>query len=248
MKNIRKVFTGIIACILMATGLYFLKTKEAQPVNKFNEQLATFEKKAWDSLATVGVNKDECLAEIIPTEKQYNKMHAKKTRISQKLSKKTINLAKEVLSSFGIDPNSISIQPIDSSSPAEVEEDTLFINEKELHSLPENAQKFVLGHEAQHILHKDCFCKAAIDNLSNQKLDWESPRSDYPLNEFSRFIEWRADIKAAMAGPDYAQGYIEFAQMRNASEPYDDDEETSHPLFKNRVAMAKEIYATFQTA
>ncbi|HEX2978087.1 MAG TPA: hypothetical protein VHO47_03130 [Candidatus Babeliales bacterium] len=247
MKNIHQAFIVIITCILIAAGLYLATPIDEKPVNKFNEQLATFEKKAWDSLATVGVNKDECLAEIIPIEKQYNKTHAKKNCISQKLSPKTIKLAKEVLSSFGINPDSISIQPIDSHSPAEVEEDTLFINEKELHSLTENAQKFVLGHEAQHILHKDCFCKAAIDNLSNQKLDWESPRSDYPLNEFSRFIEWRADVKAALTGPEYAQGYIEFSKMGKETEPYD-DEETSHPLFKNRVAMAKEIYASMQTA
>ena len=149
------------------------------------------------------------------------------------LSQKTYELVTSILSDFNLSNRQISIKPWKDDSAAAATDTTLFINEKCFNQLQHEAQKFVIGHELQHFLHKDSSTNYVLRR--HYKKNTPSDAKDHPLNKFARFHELRADIQSALHGPDYAKGYVLYLETLK------DNIGITHPKNSLRLAIGRKI-------
>ncbi|HEX2978085.1 MAG TPA: M48 family metalloprotease [Candidatus Babeliales bacterium] len=207
-------------------------------------QLALEEQNAWRAIESLGISKDNCYKKAQKIEIVLR--NEESPTVDKTLSENTRAIVNEVLRVCGINPETISLIVInDAPCAAGANNDSIAINPTLFESLPIHAQKFVIAHEAQHIIHKDSLVKDIImEEVKDKSLDYTS--IDCPVNQLSRFFENRADILAALLGKDYAKGYQDRAELwvkNNKSNPG-----TTHPKHETRLALAQEIYSAMQTA
>jgi hypothetical protein len=155
---------------------------------------------------------------------------------NQAVSQATQNRIRTILNDFGLAAQQIPIVAWKDNSCAASTDTMLFINEREFCKLSAKSQKFIIGHEIQHYIHKDCstnyiinrYYKAAQKNLPYQ----------HPVNKLHRFQEIRADIKSALKSSDYAEGYVEFMEKLSKKR---ENNGISHPKNSLRLSTGKQI-------
>lgn len=153
------------------------------------------------------------------------------------LSKETIALIHSVMKDFEIDQDDLVILPFADYCPAAVDDYTLYINEPLFNSLTQKAQKFCIAHEFQHFILKDDSTNYVL--LQHCDKDKADLPAEHPLNQISRLQELRADVRAALKGIEYAQGFKEFTQK--AIEIIGEGEGSTHPKNSLRLSYAEQI-------
>jgi hypothetical protein len=82
---------------------------------------------------------------------------------------------------------------------------------------------------------------ALQEKINQQNIKLDSSALDNPFNQFSRFIETRADMNAAFLGPKYAHAFVSYVD--EAIKRNGENAGLSHPKNSERLALAKDIYS-----
>jgi predicted metal-dependent hydrolase len=154
------------------------------------------------------------------------------------ISKKTKLFIKQVAKEFGLDIRRIKILGYDEFSPAAATQRILYVNETRLLNLSESAQRFVLGHEMQHILHSDTFERYILATLCNAQIEQTEQNKAHPILQCLRFHERRADIKTALHNEGMADAYVAFAKEQLQ---FGDTPGITHPKNSDRLQLAERI-------
>ncbi len=151
------------------------------------------------------------------------------------------NLIQDIIKKTALDPESIGIiHDKNQDSEASSDENTIYLNEKLFSNLSQAAQRFIIAHELQHILFQDSkhYTKLAKRiGISAEELS-DRGNLDHPLCHYSRFLEKRADLYAALMSPEYAQDYLTCTQEQ-LHQLGDDPFNGTHPTRSERVTLAQ---------
>jgi hypothetical protein len=146
-----------------------------------------------------------------------------------------------ILHDFNISKQQLPVIGWKENFAAAATDNALFINERELCKLPIDAQKFVVGHEIQHFIHKDNSTNYVVERFTKSST---APLAiNHPVNKLSRFHELRADIKAALHGPEYAQGYVTFTEILAKKR---ENSGITHPKNSLRFANSKSLFSNLR--
>ncbi|HEX2978086.1 MAG TPA: hypothetical protein VHO47_03125 [Candidatus Babeliales bacterium] len=237
----KKIILLTLPILTAATYMLCKKIYKPNPIEYAHQYVAHQEQQTWNALTSVDIEKETLESKANQLEPALLKQQ-KETKSSGTVSQETKDFALSILSSCGIDTKNILVVATDMESPAAATETVLYINEKLLKSYSKNVQHFILGHEAQHMIHKDYLNKWALTNVMKDKnVSYERDEVNDPSNCYSRFCEWRADVNSALKGKEFAEGYLEFVQSMVDEDYFNPG--TTHPLDSERLALAKEIYS-----
>ena len=248
----KKIFL-ILCFLIISITIYFapklIKQEEAKAYELTSTQqdlqkyLEESEKASWKQLNNIGITQTACNQLKSETYTQY-KNEVSKAFVKNpdaKVASPTEKFIKGILKDFSIDENSIMIVPISTTvGAAQSCDHLLFINEEVFNTFSEPARKFIIGHEAQHILNKDHSTKSIIRNLLPE--DEQKARNlghDHPVMTYSRFTEERADILTALKSEEWAQYYLIFTQ--ECIEKDSEVDYPTHPAHSKRLALAQNI-------
>lgn len=250
MKQLRKIYVLLIISFALYISKELCSSKKPlssqitiQHAAKPTDYLSYLEKNesaVWQALETCGIDKCTCQARC---DRQVSKYRTKKSKKSRAISQENYTLINQVLKDFNIDQNSLNIEPWNDNSAAGINDTTLFINQKKFNQLSYHAKKFVIGHELQHYIHHDPTMKGIFLDIMNKERHDLSSDSD-PLNQYARLKEERADIKTALKGKEYAQGYVEFMQKISQT---GENKGITHPKNSKRLAISKSILNGYRT-
>jgi HD-GYP domain-containing protein (c-di-GMP phosphodiesterase class II) len=193
-----------------------------------------------DNLAKIGVTAEKIAAYKKNYYQQY--IESDQSATPNNVAKPIQDFVHGILKDHGINPHEITLVKWTDPSPAAATLKRIFINEKTFSELSESARRFVIGHEVQHILHEDNLTIFLINNILEtdiEKLAENTNNHNHPYCLYSRFIEKRADMKAALKNELYAQGYVDFLQER--IKKYGDTPTGTHPLRAERLKVAQTI-------
>ena len=209
----------------------------------FKNQVDQLTTSTWKELtANTGITRTRCLRFQNQNSRDYktsiSSSNKRKIRKHGTVSLKTKALIHEILSDFKINNSSIAIIPyVGHGSPAAADDYTIFIDERDLASFPQPAQRFVIAHEIAHMKNKDHSLESALENLVNNK-DKMHRRMKQKI---ARSSESRADVDAMLKGPAYAEGGISF--FETLLERYGDKKSSTHPCNSERLKIARDMYA-----
>lgn len=222
-----------------------IKIAAHQPVaHSYNAWLEQEEIANWQELAKkVNLSHDYCNELKKQWYDDYKRGESdlqKKEGKDQPVSKATHDRITSILSDFGLATDKIPIVAWKDNSAAAATDTMLFVNEREFHKLSSEAQKFIIGHEIQHYLHKDCSTNYVLNRF--YKPAQKSLPKEHPVNKFHRFQELRADIKSALKGPDYARGYVQFMEILSKKR---ENSGITHPKNSLRLSTGKAMLTSF---
>ncbi len=248
--NYKKIITAILLTTAGIIGLFVVQncfqksitqqiTSSCQLLKLVNEQ----EINAWKAMETLGITKEECYKKVSEWEKEYQQSHPR-VSVDKNLSKSIVQLIKELLVTYGVNPAKVTLERYDNGlSAAGATNDTICVNQQKFNSLPADAQRFVIAHEIQHIIYKDAIVKEVLkDHLKIKST--HTNVIDSPLNQLSRFFEIRADVMASLKNPAIADGYVKRAHLWLTENGYNPG--TSHPKHEERLALAQQITQVHQ--
>jgi hypothetical protein len=241
--NLNRIIIGTaFFAVAMGAILYnnriVTKKTVVQPLSHL-EALSHLETTTWNKVATiVGISQEYCLQH---REELFDLEDKDQKGTGRPVSQENKNLIVNVLRDFNVDPATIRILPYDHKSPAGALETVLFVNESIFNTLSKQGKKFVIGHELQHMIHKDSITRRALEILTENKKSSQAITDT--LNGVWRYHEYRADIKAALKNREYAQGYLEFVQT--LSTMFGENAGITHPKNSRRLAIADQILTSY---
>jgi hypothetical protein len=245
----------ISATLLIAGGILYSKSKKIKITvetssiekkdktltlsahNYFIQKLDTALQEVWKSFEKIGITKQRYQQALQEYRQKY--LRSDYPNGSNQVSSDTKQFVQGILKEFGINPQEITIVGWNDISPAGASEKVIYINEKEFNTYSQDAKYFLIGHEIQHILHQDNCSRYTLELLCNYNGIPTEQSKESPLCQYSRFKEMRADVKTALKGKNWAQGYLDFAKefhKRAGNNPG-----ITHPLIQDRIALAQEI-------
>jgi hypothetical protein len=202
----------------------------------YENQLQQEYEKVWQAFEQIGITQEKY-------QKAYNQYYQQYLRadvpLISPLSAKTKQYVTDLIKECGLEDRHITITAYKERSPASATERTLYINEEAFWSHSEPARRFVIGHELQHIAQKDNSARYVMEILCNTKAEKLIHQKDHPLCQLSRFKEKRADIKTALKGVDWAEGFLAFA--KEWYEQTGDNPGVTHPKNADRVQLAHDV-------
>ncbi len=255
--NKKYIISLLISVFIVSTSvvftLYQYKYRIKQPTPSFlsipidpkktvaesyNNWLETEEKKIWHELSSqIRLSQQECSQLKAQWYENY-KNGEQKVRHSElnkhPLSTATQQRVASILADFNL--SYIPLVSWKDSSVASATDSFLFINERAFNKLSPQAQKFIIGHEVQHYIHKDCSTNYVIKRFFRKALG--SLPKEHPVNKLSRFQEIRADVKSSIKNKEYAQGYVEFMQLLMKKR---ENSGITHPKNSLRFSIAQEL-------
>lgn len=255
MKFEKKHLVLVSATLLIAGGILFSKSKKIKITvqtsstekkdttsilsaqNYFTQKLDNVLQEVWKSLESIGITKQRYQQALQEYRQKY--LRSDFPSGGNQVSPETKQFVQGILKDFGINPQEIIIAGWTDISPAGASEKVIYINEKEFNTYSQDAKYFLIGHEIQHILHQDNCSRFTLELLCRYNGISTEPKPENPLCQYSRFKEMRADIKTALKGKSWAQGYLDFAkefQKRAGNAPG-----ITHPKIQDRIALAQEI-------
>lgn len=222
---------------VLQTGLTTTQDKPTSALSYFSQKLDTELEKVWTSFKTIGISKQQYDQALQNNRQKY--LRSDYPNGNQPISPETRTFVQGILKEFGIDPKEITLVGWKDISPAGASEKVMYINQEELNKYSDRAKRFVIGHEIQHILHQDNFSRYTLELMLNNQVEKMGQQKDHPLCQFNRFKETRADVKTALKGKEWAEGYLEFTKVfhkRAGNNPG-----ITHPLIQDRIALAQEM-------
>ncbi len=229
--------------------LHFNQILESNSKETIIAELDKQENEIWQNLEKIiHINKEECNRlksnEWAETYSKTEKSLIMQYEHVKKLSEKNYNIACEVLSDCGINPETITITSWDHPSAAAATDNALFINEDIFSPLSLSIKKFALAHEITHMIKKDYSTKYIIEKIKiTNKID--SDELTHTLALLTQFTEARADIIATLRNSEYAQGQVQF--MINQLETLGNPEYKEYPTNSLRLEIGKKILALHTT-
>lgn len=211
----------------------------------FSAEIKEEEKAVWSQLKTIGVTPERFAEEKKRLHSQYLRSDIPFT--TKAVSAQTKQFVQGILKECGVNPNTITIVGYNDGSPAAATERVIYVNEDAFWKLSQAARKFVVGHEIQHIVHGDNSARYTLEIMTNADTEALARKHRKPdghaLLYYSRFKERRADITAALKGPEWAEGYLTFAkeQLKKGDTPG-----VTHPKYSDRVELAQRIVSHMQ--
>ena len=207
----------------------------------FNAEIKKEEQAVWSKLRTIGITPERFEEERMRRRSQY--LRSDVPFNSKPISAQTKQFVQNIMKECGLNLNTITITGFNVGSPAAATERVIYVNEAMFSALSPAAKKFVVGHEIQHILHGDNSARYTIELMANADTEdmarkYRKPNG-HPLLYYSRFKERRADVKTALMGPEWAQGYLAFAKER--LEKQGNTPGVTHPSHSDRFALAQRI-------
>lgn len=142
----------------------------------------------------------------------------------------------EILKEFKLNPNEIKIVSFDHPAPAASCQGAIFINEQRFLRHNPESQRFMIGHEIQHLLSNDSFKDFVINKLIENR---DIAEKATILSNYSKIIEQIADNKTALTSPQWAQCYLQFMQESVAQDG--NQTKTIHPQHSERLQIAQAI-------
>lgn len=241
MKRFHFFSISTMVGILLFAFYFFSHKKPFSPKpNTALQSLGQEENELWQELAQFSITRDHFNKERERYQQEYNKKFKPINTNTSGISSNTQNLIHDILDEFNIDKLLIKIVPyVDPAgySPAAANDYCLFIDDQTLKNYSGKAQKFIIGHEIQHIRFQD-----DSTDFIMKKIYPEHKRTKKDLivfNKFRRFQEKRADLYAISQHPDYAHGEIEF--MGSFLQKYGDTKGISHPKISDRLKLAHSV-------
>ena len=250
MKFIKNNLKYILLALAVGLGLFVIRnqnifktvpgqTYETQSIpasQYFGQELAKELDTVWEGFEKVGITKQRY--------EQAKQQHRERYLRSdfpggtKQVSQETTQFVRGILQELGLDPTKITIVGFNDISPAAATEKVIYVNEQEFNNYSKPAQRFVIGHEIQHILHKDNCSRYTLELICNSEV--EKNQKDHPLCQYNRYKEKRADIKTATQSLEWAEGYVAFAKewYKRAG----DNPGITHPLNKDRIVLAQQIF------
>lgn len=207
----------------------------------FLEQADSLMASTWHELVhSAGITPSDChefLGEYGPKFKlATERSNKRKTKKFAPISHHTISLIYEILMDFSIARQAISLVPFNGQgSPAAADDYTIYIDEENLATFSDEAQRFVIAHEIAHYIFKDHSLESALSNL----VDYKNKVQKKCMHTFARSTEFRADIHAMLKGEDYTKGAIIF--FNELIERYGDDPCATHPKPSDRLKIAQDM-------
>lgn len=173
--------------------------------------LAADEKLVWDDFARFGITQ-----ELLEQYKQNNLVDDKECIEAfgdkRPLSESIVSLVKNTAQDFELNADLMTICAYKNEAPAAATDTAMMINENALGLYKKDVQTFIIAHELQHMIHQDYYVKCLIKNIiKDKKIDWQQIEPFY--NNYVRFTELRADLKAAIKNFDYAIAYVAASQQ-----------------------------------
>ncbi len=188
------------------------KATKQEYYNWIDEEFAAIWKEIEDSYKISKKNCEEYADKFYDNYLQHITKYKNSFSRLAPLKIETIQFTQSIIKNFTIDSKLITIAPFDDGCAAGVDDCYLYISEERLLKRSQLAQKFTIAHELQHFLHKDDSLAWALKSLIAAAKSANSSTDHLILDKLSRMFELRADILAAFFGPEYAQGYREYAQ------------------------------------
>ena len=203
----------------------------------FGKELEQELNTVWKSFEKIGLTKQR-----YEQAKQENRSRYLRSDFpggSRNISQKTTQFVRGIIQELGLDPATITIVGFNDISPAAATERVIYINEPEFITYSETAKRFVIGHELQHILHKDNHSRYTLELVTHNEVEKMGNNKDHPLCQYNRFKEKRADVVMATQNKEWAQGYLTFAKEWHKRAG--DNPGITHPFNKDRVVLAQNI-------
>ena len=213
------------------TALQETTTPETTNYTQFVEQL---ENDALHELQKLNITKEKLEKGFEQYKQEFDK--AVQIKKFDTVSSSTQALVIEILKEFKLNPDEIKIASFDHPAPAASCDGVIFINEQRFlrHSL--EAQRFMIGHEIQHLLSHDSFKDFVISKLIQ---DLDNAEKSKILSNYSKIVEQLADNKTALTSPEWAQRYLEF--MQESAVQDGNQAKTIHPQHSERLQIAQAI-------
>jgi Peptidase family M48 len=206
----------------------------------FTAELQKEEQAVWSQLKSIGVTPEHFVQEKKRLRSQYLRSDVPFT--TKAVSAKTKEFVQGILKECGINPSTITVVGYNDGSPAAATERVIYVNENVFWNLSPAARKFVVGHEIQHIVHGDNSARYTLETILNADTEALAKKHRKPdghaLLYYSRFKERRADVTTALKGPEWAEGYLTFAQEQLKK---GDTPGVTHPKYSARVELAQRI-------
>lgn len=254
-KSINPIITNPITIDPIVTNPIIVDAKKSPTLridklsspDSFQTWLIEEELNLWKELEnTIKLSKDKCQQlknEWYNDFQQGEQALHKSIENKAKISPHIVQRIELILKDFGITTQQLPIRQWTDKSAAAATDSALFINEQSFSQLPLKAQKFVIGHEIQHFINKDCSTNYVIERYSNEQ--HERLSKDHPISKLLRFQELRADIKSGLAGHDYAQGYTLYAEHLTKK---GNNIGKTHPKNSLRLTISKNIATSHRLA
>ena len=257
MKMIKNTLKYLSFALMLIIGLFVVKnelfvskmeslrTPQIDKINTgmsagehFENQLATELDTVWQSCEKIGITKQR-----YESAKEQNRERYLRSDFpggTTQISTETTQFVHGIMQEHGVDPAKVTLVGFNDISPAAATEKVIYINEPEFNNYSQAARRFVIGHELQHILHKDNSSRYTLELMCNgAKAEEMGDNKDHPLCQYNRLKEKRADVKTATRSLDWAESYLAFAQewyKRAGEHPG-----ITHPKNVDRIALAKDI-------
>ena len=195
----------------------------------------------WKELESIGIHKatiesmatPQAISTFFAAKRMQGKCYAQGEPVSNEIKE----LVQHVCNDCGI-KDDIIVLPWKSPMQAAMTSNVMLINEHEIKQLPRCSQKFMIAHELMHYKNKELFF---IETIHDQCIPPHTNFNDHdhPLNKLCRFYEIRADIEAALTGPEYAEGnlYLTSMELKENGEQGN----LKHPPFSIRLAQAQDV-------
>lgn len=209
---------------------------DSQTIAYYTQDLQELEQEAWDEL---GITKEECMKikqELYADYMQDLENIKNEYACEGIVSTPTCELVQSVVDDFGLDATNLELVPWDLESAAAATDTVFFINEEMLKQHSPEAQRFIIGHEIQHVIHQDHSTQFTLRTIGR-----ELSISTDSFNALSRFFETRADTLTALKNDDYAHGKIKC--MQKNLELLGENAGLSHPKTSSRLQRGKQIVA-----
>lgn len=250
--NRKKLIFSAIFTFITAGSIFVYQQQKENTKHTFITHLNSLEQQTWQAFENLDISKDELFEKI----KKYDQMHKKSTQNNTQkkehrpiASSKIRNLITLVADFLHFDLSNMDLISTKdpNQSPAVASINAIYVDEDAVLQFTDDAIKFIIAHEIQHILNQDSYGLYAVDQaLKERQIELQKDDPEFVSNQFSRFNETRADINAATAHPEIAHGYIEFTQevIKQGRR-----QKKTHPKHEDRLALAQEIYSSMtQTA
>ena len=154
-------------------------------------------------------------------------------KVAPAIKRLILNVFKE----FDVDHKKIQIISHPIPAPIATTGKIILVNEEIFKKLSEQAQRFVIAHEIQHIINQDTSTGYLVYKLLPQEENVEG--FDHPAHQFSRFREERADIQTALKSLQWAENYLTFTQ--EIMDMWGDTDDQTHPKNSERLELAQNI-------
>ena len=243
MRFFKYIFSAILIALVIF-GIYRYKNSSIKqtsfgPVKEYFNNVIEHELEDVKlRLASIGIS--EKTFDAIHQNQSYEQPKKRSSR-KKNVSPETTQLVQQIIKQCGLDPNKIYLERIrDDMSPAIASEDTIYLNEEILSKLSDKAQSFIIAHEIQHIINHDTGHYTEIADMVGITAEElaDNGKVNHPLCYYSRFIEKRADMQAALLGPKWAEYYLTCTKENLES---CDVSSGTHPTDQERYKLAQSI-------